>query len=168
MVGIELVADRATRAPFPRAARVTEAVVRGGARARACSSTRGRGTADGTNGDSILLGPPFVITDEELVRVADGLADAIDEAVAPVERTGLTVGAGPAAEPRPARPLARRRRRRRDQEHRRRRRSAGTGRPSRRTSGLRRSSTPPISDEQAAEPELPAPAAAAAARGPRR
>ena len=29
MVGIELVADRATRAPFPRAARVTEAVVRG-------------------------------------------------------------------------------------------------------------------------------------------
>ena len=28
MVGIELVADRATRAPFPRAARVTEAVVR--------------------------------------------------------------------------------------------------------------------------------------------
>src|SRR6187401_3321676 len=28
MVGIELVADRATREPFPRAARVTEAVVR--------------------------------------------------------------------------------------------------------------------------------------------
>ena len=35
MVGVELVADRATRAPFPRAARVTEAVVRA-ARASGC------------------------------------------------------------------------------------------------------------------------------------
>ena len=44
MVGIELVADRATREPFPRAARVTEAVVRGGARARRAASTRGPAT----------------------------------------------------------------------------------------------------------------------------
>ena len=44
MVGIELVADRETREPFPRAARVTEAVVRGRARARACSSIRGPAT----------------------------------------------------------------------------------------------------------------------------
>jgi hypothetical protein len=84
MVGIELVADRATRAPFPRAAKVTEAVVRG-ARERGVLIYSGTGLADGTNGDSILLGPPFVITDEELQRVADVLADAVDEAVASVE-----------------------------------------------------------------------------------
>ena len=83
MVGIELVADRATRAPFPRAARVTEAVVRG-ARERGVLVYSGSGLADGTNGDSILLGPPFVITDEELQRVAEVLADSVDEAVASV------------------------------------------------------------------------------------
>jgi adenosylmethionine-8-amino-7-oxononanoate aminotransferase len=88
MVGIELVADRATRAPFPRAAKVTEAVVRG-ARERGVLVYSGTGLADGTNGDSILLGPPFVITDEELQRVAAVLADAVDEAVA-------SVGAAPA------------------------------------------------------------------------
>jgi len=88
MVGVELVADRATRAPFPRAARVTEAVVRG-ARERGVLVYSGTGLADGTDGDSILLGPPFVITDAELQRVAAVLADALDEAVA-------GVGAAPA------------------------------------------------------------------------
>jgi hypothetical protein len=84
MIGVELVADRGSRAPFPRAARVTEAVVRG-ARERGVLVYSGTGLADGTNGDSILLGPPFVITDEELQRVAAVLADAVDEAVASVE-----------------------------------------------------------------------------------
>ena len=83
MVGIELVADRASRAPFPRAAKVTEAVVRG-ARERGVLVYSGTGVADGTNGDSILLGPPFVITDDELQRVAAVLADAVDEAVGAV------------------------------------------------------------------------------------
>ena len=45
-------------------------------------TSSGTGLADGTNGDSILLGPPFVITDDELVRVADGLAAAVDAALA--------------------------------------------------------------------------------------
>ena len=30
----------------------------------------------------IVLGPPFVITDEELRRIADGLGDALDAALA--------------------------------------------------------------------------------------
>ena len=33
----------------------------------------GTGLADGTNGDAILLGPPFVITDAELERLVDVL-----------------------------------------------------------------------------------------------
>jgi adenosylmethionine-8-amino-7-oxononanoate aminotransferase len=33
----------------------------------------------------VLLGPPFVITDDELVRVADGLAEALDLALASME-----------------------------------------------------------------------------------
>ncbi|MCI0581931.1 MAG: aspartate aminotransferase family protein [Chloroflexi bacterium] len=85
MVGLELVADRETRAPFPRAAKVTEAIV-GAAKSNGVLLYSGTGLADGTDGDSILLGPPFVVTDAELQRMAAVLADAIDvvAAVTPV------------------------------------------------------------------------------------
>ena len=72
--GIELVADRATRRPFPRAARVAEAVV-AAARERGVLVYSGTGNADGTDGDTILLGPPFVVTDDELVRIAEVVAE---------------------------------------------------------------------------------------------
>jgi adenosylmethionine-8-amino-7-oxononanoate aminotransferase len=79
MVGVELVADRGTTAPFPRASKVTEAVVRS-AKAAGVLLYSGTGMADGTDGDGILLGPPFVVTDEELVRIADVTASAVDAA----------------------------------------------------------------------------------------
>jgi adenosylmethionine-8-amino-7-oxononanoate aminotransferase len=81
MVGIELVADRETRAPFPRAARVTEAVV-AAARDRGILVYSGTGNANGVDGDMILLGPPFVVTDQELERIAAALAESIDVAAA--------------------------------------------------------------------------------------
>jgi adenosylmethionine-8-amino-7-oxononanoate aminotransferase len=90
MVGLELVVDRATRRPFPRAAKVTEAIVLA-ARRHGLLVYSGTGNADGTDGDTILLGPPFIVTDDELVRIADVLAEAVAEAV-----EGLTVEAGPA------------------------------------------------------------------------
>ena len=76
MIGLELVADRETRAPFPRADRVTERVVKS-ARDDGLLLYPGTGLADGTNGDSILLGPPFVITEPELERLVDILAASI-------------------------------------------------------------------------------------------
>ncbi len=79
MVGLELVADRETRMPFPRAAKVTEAVVRC-ARERGVLLYSGTGNANGVDGDTILLGPPFVVTDGELVRIVSVLADAIEAA----------------------------------------------------------------------------------------
>jgi adenosylmethionine-8-amino-7-oxononanoate aminotransferase len=81
MVGVELVADRETRTPFPRGDRLTERIVRA-AREAGLLLYSGTGLADGTNGDAILLGPPFVVTDDELVRIADGLAGAIETATA--------------------------------------------------------------------------------------
>lgn len=81
LVGVELVRDRATRAPFPRSAKLVEAVVRI-ARERGVLLYSGSGNANGVDGDVILLGPPFVITQDELVRVADGLRDALDAALA--------------------------------------------------------------------------------------
>jgi adenosylmethionine-8-amino-7-oxononanoate aminotransferase len=80
MVGLELVADRADRRPYPRAARVTEAVVRA-ARERGVLVYSGTGNADGTDGDTILLGPPFVVSDDELVTIARVVAEAIAMAV---------------------------------------------------------------------------------------
>ncbi len=79
MVGIELVGDRESRAPFPRAARVTEAVVRA-ARDAGVLVYSGTGNANGIDGDTILLGPPFVITDAEIERVVAVIGDAVEAA----------------------------------------------------------------------------------------
>jgi adenosylmethionine-8-amino-7-oxononanoate aminotransferase len=83
MVGLELVEDRETRAPFPRSARLTEGVVRA-AREAVVLVYSGTGTANGVDGDAILLGPPFVVTDAELERIVDVVATSIDRAVAGV------------------------------------------------------------------------------------
>jgi hypothetical protein len=80
MVGLELVADLETRAPFPRAAKVTEAIVRA-AKSNGVLLYSGTGLADGTDGDSILLGPPFVITDAELGQIVEVLGEAVDTAM---------------------------------------------------------------------------------------
>ena len=80
MVGVELVLDRETREPFPRAAKLIESVVRI-ARERGLLLYSGSGNANGVDGDLVLLGPPFVITDAELVRIADGLGEALDLAL---------------------------------------------------------------------------------------
>ncbi len=81
LVGVELVRDRAARTPYPRAARLIESVVRI-AREHGLLLYSGSGNANGTDGDIVLLGPPFVITEAELARVADGLREALDAALA--------------------------------------------------------------------------------------
>ncbi len=81
LAGLELVADRATRSPFPRAARLVERVL-AAAQERGLLLYPGTGTANGLDGDVILLGPPFVITADELAAVVDRLTDALDTALA--------------------------------------------------------------------------------------
>jgi hypothetical protein len=78
--GLELVADRTTRAPFPRSERLVERVL-AAARERGLLLYSGTGTADGTAGDIVLLGPPFVITREELEAVVERLAQALEIAL---------------------------------------------------------------------------------------
>jgi adenosylmethionine-8-amino-7-oxononanoate aminotransferase len=78
--GIELVADRETREPFPRTERVVEHVL-AAARERGLLVYSGTGMADGTNGDAIVLGPPFVITEAEIGEVVERLAASIDAAI---------------------------------------------------------------------------------------
>jgi hypothetical protein len=83
LVGVELVADRASRDPFPRAARVTEAVV-AAAQEGGVLLYAGTGVADGMDGDTLLLGPPFVVTEDELARIADVVAESVEQATSAV------------------------------------------------------------------------------------
>jgi adenosylmethionine-8-amino-7-oxononanoate aminotransferase len=80
LFGIELVADRETRQPFPRSARVVEGVVRA-ARDRGVLLYSGTGCADGVDGDAVVLGPPFVITNAEMERAVDVVGESIELAV---------------------------------------------------------------------------------------
>src|SRR6266508_4173798 len=82
MLGIELVADRATRAPFARARRVTERVV-AAARARGLLVYSSTGGADGRDGDLLMLGPPLVISDAEVDEAVTLLGAAVEEVIPP-------------------------------------------------------------------------------------
>jgi adenosylmethionine-8-amino-7-oxononanoate aminotransferase len=83
MVGVELVSDRATKEPFARSDGVAEKVLEA-ARARGLLLYPSTGGADGRNGDVVMLGPPFVITDEQLADVVS----IVGEALSPLNPTG--------------------------------------------------------------------------------
>ncbi|MEO7240039.1 MAG: aspartate aminotransferase family protein [Sphingomicrobium sp.] len=74
---IELVADRATKAPFDPALTIHQ-------RAKTDAFDRGLliypggGTIDGLLGDHILLAPPYNVTDDELDMIVDLLAETLD------------------------------------------------------------------------------------------
>ena len=76
MIGIELVRERETKEPFARADAVTERVVAAakGAGLLLYSST---GHVDGANGDLLILGPPFVLTDDDAAVLVERTVDAI-------------------------------------------------------------------------------------------
>jgi adenosylmethionine-8-amino-7-oxononanoate aminotransferase len=64
MIGIELVRDRETNEPFWRADTVAERIL-AAARGYGLLLYSSTGHVDGTNGDLVMLGPPFSITDDE-------------------------------------------------------------------------------------------------------
>jgi adenosylmethionine-8-amino-7-oxononanoate aminotransferase len=76
LIALELVADRATKAPFDAALAMHQ-------RAKAEAFDRGLliypsgGTVDGRSGDHILLAPPYNVTDEELELIVDLLGDTL-------------------------------------------------------------------------------------------
>jgi hypothetical protein len=83
--GIELVADRATRRPFPPERRL-HARIRSAALACGLMCYPGGGTIDGTRGDHVLLAPPYVVTDSELELIVERLAAAIEAALATADQ----------------------------------------------------------------------------------
>ena len=76
LVGVELVRDRETKDPFPRTEHVSERVV-GAARDAGLLLYSSTGHVDGTNGDLVMVGPPFVLTDDDATLLVELTAAAI-------------------------------------------------------------------------------------------
>ncbi|NWG74464.1 MAG: aspartate aminotransferase family protein [Rubrivivax sp.] len=79
--GVELVHDRATKAPFDPVRKLHAAVKRE-AMARGLMVYPMGGTIDGRLGDHVLLAPPFIVSEAELDAIVERLAAAIDAAIA--------------------------------------------------------------------------------------
>jgi adenosylmethionine-8-amino-7-oxononanoate aminotransferase len=80
-VGVELVADRGTKATFDPALKLYQRVKRE-ALARGLMCYPMGGTIDGRHGDHILLAPPYTIENHHITEIQEKLAQAIDAALA--------------------------------------------------------------------------------------
>ncbi|TVY82436.1 putative aminotransferase, partial [Lachnellula suecica] len=79
--GVEFVADKATKSPFPRSMGVANTVHEVGMRPEfGISLYPGVGTADGTLGDHVLLAPAYRTTREEAEVIAERTRDVIFQA----------------------------------------------------------------------------------------
>nr|WP_323776889.1 aspartate aminotransferase family protein [Amylibacter sp.] len=80
-LGVELVADRDSKAPFDPARKIA-------AKIKAAAFDAGMicypmsGTIDGQNGDHVLLAPPFILNDEQIDELVEKLSVAVETALA--------------------------------------------------------------------------------------
>ncbi len=81
LAGVELVADKETKRPFPSkaacSARAARLGLEEGVVVYPCS-----GGVDGEDGDCLLLMPPFVTTERDLVEMIGRLATALERLAA--------------------------------------------------------------------------------------
>ena len=78
--GVELVEDRATKAPFDPARKMHARVKKAAMEAGLICYPAG-GTIDGKRGDHILLAPPFIIEDAQIGELTAKLSTALDAAL---------------------------------------------------------------------------------------
>lgn len=78
--GLELVRDRATKETFDPTLKL-HAHIKREAFERGLICYPDGGTADGDRGDHILLAPPFIISEDEIMEVVDKLGEAVDAAL---------------------------------------------------------------------------------------
>jgi adenosylmethionine-8-amino-7-oxononanoate aminotransferase len=76
MTGIELVRDAGTKEPFRREDQVTERIL-AAARDEGLLLYPSTAHVDGADGDLVMLGPPFCLTDEEADLIVERTATAI-------------------------------------------------------------------------------------------
>jgi adenosylmethionine-8-amino-7-oxononanoate aminotransferase len=80
-IGIELVADRATKEPFDPAQQVY-IKVRDQSFANGLICYPSGGNVDGVKGDHVILAPPYIATRNELDEIVDKLAKSLDQVMA--------------------------------------------------------------------------------------
>ncbi|MEL7940007.1 aspartate aminotransferase family protein [Pseudomonas delhiensis] len=78
--GLELVAERDTKAPFPAEAKLHARIKKAAMQEGLLCYPMG-GTLDGRSGDHILLAPPFILEEAQLDELVDKLQRAIDQAI---------------------------------------------------------------------------------------
>ena len=78
--GVELVAERESKAPFAPADNIAKQV-KAAAFAHGLICYPMSGTIDGERGDHVLLAPPFIIEDAQIDELVTKLSSAIDEVV---------------------------------------------------------------------------------------
>ena len=76
--GVELVADRASKAPFGADLKL-HARIKQTAIERGLLIYPSGGNVDGRSGDQVLLAPPFIVTPADVEAIVETLAAAIDE-----------------------------------------------------------------------------------------
>jgi adenosylmethionine-8-amino-7-oxononanoate aminotransferase len=82
LLAVELVEDRASKRPFPAARKLWAKIKAAGLEEGLICYPSG-GTADGVNGDHVLLAPPYIVTEPQLDEIVEKLAWAVDKALAP-------------------------------------------------------------------------------------
>jgi adenosylmethionine-8-amino-7-oxononanoate aminotransferase len=75
LAGVEFVASRAPRQPFPRSARVAERFTRA-AQEAGLIVWPNVGQANGHDGDLVMLAPPFTITEDEMGEIVERFLQA--------------------------------------------------------------------------------------------
>jgi adenosylmethionine-8-amino-7-oxononanoate aminotransferase len=80
LAGVEFVEDKATRAVFPRAAKFAETFTEA-AQEAGLVVWPNVGHADGTNGDLVMLAPPFIVTEREIEEIVERFQVAMDTTV---------------------------------------------------------------------------------------
>ncbi len=81
LAGVEFVADTITRAPFPRSQGFAETFT-AAALAEGLVVWPNVGQADGTNGDLVMIAPPFVITEAEIGEIVQRFTRALERTIA--------------------------------------------------------------------------------------
>ncbi|WP_447774200.1 aminotransferase family protein [Variovorax boronicumulans] len=81
--GVELVADKKTKRPFDRQERVSERVAKAAA-AHGVLLLTGNGAADGVNGDTVVMAPPYVATETDIDLMVSALEEALNEVAAQI------------------------------------------------------------------------------------
>lgn len=75
---VEFVEDKATRAPFPRAARFAETFAEAALDA-GLTVWPNVGHADGTRGDLAMVAPPFIVTEQEIDEIVTRFTRALEQ-----------------------------------------------------------------------------------------